>query len=128
MTAALALLYVDDDADIRLIVEMALGLDPAIEVRMACSGAEAVRLAAASEGRPDVLVLDILMPGMDGVETLRALRALPGFETIPALFMTAKGRDADVARYRAEGAIGVILKPFDPLRLAADIRAMIGRP
>lgn len=128
MTSALALLYVDDDADIRMIVEMALGLDPAISVRMARSGAEALRLAAASDWRPDVLALDILMPGMDGVETLRALRALPGLETVPALFMTAKGRDADVARYLAEGAIGVILKPFDPLSLAADIRALIGRP
>lgn len=125
MTRPLKLLYVDDDTDIRTIVEMALALDPGIEARTAKSGAEALDAIAASDWRPDVLVLDVMMPGMDGIETLHALRALPGLGTTPALFMTAKARDVDVARYREEGAAGVILKPFDPLQLTTEIRTLI---
>ncbi|QDZ08261.1 response regulator [Sphingomonas panacisoli] len=128
MTGPLKLLYVDDDRDIRTIVEMALSLDPTIDVRTAISGQEAVAFAATTDWRPDVLVLDIMMPGMDGLATLRALRELPGLGATPALFITAKARDADIARYRDEGAAGVILKPFDPLQLATEIRTLIARP
>jgi CheY-like chemotaxis protein len=127
MTTPLKLLYVDDDADIRTIVAMALAIDPAIEARMATSGREAIALVATADWHPDVFVLDIMMPEMDGVETLHALRALPGFGDTPALFITAKARDADIARYRDEGAAGVILKPFDPLQLATEIRTLIAR-
>jgi CheY-like chemotaxis protein len=68
-----------------------------------------------------------MMPGMDGIETLRALRTLPGFEATPAIFMTAKGCQDDIVRYHAEGAAGVILKPFDPLQLATEIRTLAAR-
>lgn len=125
MTRPLKLLYVDDDTDIRTIVEMALALDPAIEARTAKSGPEAIALISAVDWRPDVFVLDVMMPEMDGITTLHALRALPGMDDTPALFMTAKARDADIARYREEGAVGVILKPFDPLQLATEIRTLI---
>ena len=125
MAGALKLLYVDDDPDIRLIVEIALALDPAIEARTVKSGADAVSLVATSGWRPDVFVLDVMMPGMDGIQTLRALRAIPSAAHTPALFMTAKARHADMHQYRAEGAAGVILKPFDPLLLATEIRTLI---
>lgn len=128
MTGILKLIYVDDDPDIRTIVEMALALDPAIEVRTASSGPEAIALLNESDWRPDAFVLDIMMPEMDGVATLRALRGLPGLGDTPALFMTAKARDADIARYRDEGAAGVILKPFDPLQLATEIRTLLVWP
>ncbi|WP_375396924.1 response regulator [uncultured Sphingomonas sp.] len=128
MSAVLNLLYVDDDADIRVIVEMALALDPAMVVRTARSGSAALALASDPAWRPDVLVLDVIMPEMDGVATLHALRRLPGLDRTPALFMTAKGRAADIAYYREEGATGVILKPFDPVHLAAEIRTLIARP
>jgi two-component system, OmpR family, response regulator len=124
---SLNLLYVDDDDDIRTIVEMALGLDPQMTVRTAASGADALALMNAPDWRPDVMVLDVMMPGMNGIETLRALREVPGLATVPALFMTAKGREADIATYRAEGAAGVILKPFDPLQLATEIRTLTAR-
>lgn len=124
MPRRLNILYVDDDDDIRTIVELALGLDPLIAARVAQSGAEALDIAGADDWKPDVLVLDVMMPGMDGIQTLRALRRIAGLETIPALFMTAKGREADIERYRAEGALGVILKPFDPLQLAKEVRTL----
>jgi two-component system, OmpR family, response regulator len=124
---SLELLYVDDDDDIRTIVEMALGLDPLMTVRTAASGAAALALVEAEGWRPDVMVLDVMMPGMNGIETLRALRAIEGLATVPALFMTAKGREADIHVYRAEGAAGVILKPFDPLQLATEIRTLTAR-
>jgi CheY-like chemotaxis protein len=127
MSTPLKLLYVDDDPDIRTIVRMSLALDPTIAARTAESGADALRIAAEPDWRPDILVLDVMMPGMDGVETLRALRELPGFAATPAIFMTAKGRQEDIARYHAEGAAGVILKPFDPLQLATEIRTLAAR-
>lgn len=123
----LKLLYVDDDSDIRTIVEMALTLDPGIEARTAPSGRDAIAIVAGG-WHPDVFVLDVMMPDMDGPATLRALRELPGMGTTPALFMTAKARDADIAGYRTEGAAGVIRKPFDPLMLATEIRTLIAWP
>lgn len=125
MSRPLKLLYVDDDTDIRTIVEMALALDAGIEARTAKSGPEALAMISTSGWQPDVLVLDVMMPEMDGIDTLHALRALPGLDATPALFMTAKAREADVARYRSEGAAGVILKPFDPLQLTTEIRTLI---
>lgn len=128
MATRLKILYVDDDDDIRTIVEMALGLDPLIAARVAQSGTEALEIAGGHDWTPDVMVLDVMMPGMDGIATLQALRKIAGLETTPALFMTAKGREADIERYRAEGAVGVILKPFDPLQLAKEIRTLTARP
>jgi len=124
---ALKLLYVDDDPDIRTIVEMALALDSGIDVRTAGSGRAAIDLVVQSDWRPDVFVLDVMMPDMDGPATLQALRALPDMSGTPALFMTAKARDADIALYRDLGAAGVVLKPFDPLQLATEIRTLIAR-
>lgn len=122
MTAHLNLLYVDDDADIRTIVELALGLDPAITARTAASGSAAVTSLLLSDWSPDVIVLDVMMPDMSGPETLAALRRNPRLARTPVLFMTARGRDTDIKAYMALGAAGVILKPFDPLRLAAQLR------
>lgn len=124
----LKILYVDDDADIRAIVEMSLRLDPGIDVRLAASGAEALSLLGDEDWMPDVAVLDVMMPGMDGPTLMERLRAMPAFAKTPVLFMTARGRDPDIARYRERGANGVILKPFDPIQLAQHIRALVERP
>ena len=121
----LNILYVDDDADIRTIVRMSLGLDPAIDVRIAASGQEGLDMLAAGP-RPDVVILDVMMPGLDGPQVLDRMRGDPATADVPVIFMTAKGRQADVDSYTARGAIGVILKPFDPIHLAADVRALIG--
>ncbi len=118
---SLSVLYVDDDPDIRHIVALSLSLDPMIAARFAASGEEALALLA--EGyRPDVAVLDVMMPEMDGLTLLDRLRADPATAAIPVLFMTARAREADVAAYRARGAAGVIVKPFDPLSLGSAIR------
>jgi two-component system, OmpR family, response regulator len=125
MTARLSLLYVDDDPDIRTIVELALGLDPGITVRTAASGRAAIASLAVTEWTPDAIVLDVMMPDMTGPETLVALRRNPRLAAMPVLFMTARGRDTDIEGYMALGAAGVILKPFDPLRLATQLRACL---
>ena len=122
MTSRLSLLYVDDDPDIRTIVELALGLDPTITARTAASGSAAIASLVVAEWTPDAIVLDVMMPDMTGPETLAALRRNPRLAETPVLFMTARGRDTDIEGYLALGAAGVILKPFDPLRLAAQLR------
>ena len=125
-TTPLHVLYVDDDADIRTIVEMALGLDPGIDLRVARSGKHALEIVGGGEWRPDVVVLDVMMPAMDGPTTMSAMRSVEGLETIPILFMTARARDADLAEYHRMGAAGTIKKPFDPLQLATEVRALAG--
>lgn len=119
----LSVLYVDDDPDIRTIVSMALSLDPGISLRTAGSAADALALLADGEA-PDVALLDVMMPGTDGPTLLDRLRAQEATRGVPVIFLTASGREADIARYRERGAIGVILKPFDPLTLAADLRRL----
>ena len=126
MTARMRILCVDDDPDIRTIAVMALGLDPAMEVRSASSGVEAMALLDAGDWRPDVVLLDVMMPGMDGPTVLATIRSRGYGNALPVIFMTARARKADVDAYRDLGAIGVIVKPFDPLALAGEVRALVG--
>ena len=87
---------------------------------IACaSGSEA--LANAPGASADLLLLDVMMPGMDGPTTLKALRELPATANTPVIFMTAKVQAAEVAQYRELGAMDVIHKPFDPMELSAQI-------
>jgi CheY-like chemotaxis protein len=125
MTDTLRILCVDDDHDIRTIAVMALGLDPATEVRSVGTGAEALAMLGEGGWSPDVVLLDVMMPGMDGPAVLAALQTRG--ETPPVIFMTARARRTDVDAYKALGAVGVIVKPFDPLALAGEVRALIGR-
>jgi CheY-like chemotaxis protein len=115
-------LHIEDDPDIRAIAELALVTVGGLEVTQSASGAEAI--VAAAERIPDLLLLDVMMPDMDGPETLRRLRSLPGMGLIPAVFMTAKAQPGEISRYHALGAIGVIPKPFDPLTLADEVRKL----
>jgi CheY-like chemotaxis protein len=89
---------------------------------VALSGVEALALCA--RGDVDLVLLDVMMPGMDGPATLAALRALPGMENVPAVFMTAKVQPSELAQFKSLGAIDVIAKPFDPMALAARVRAI----
>lgn len=127
MTAPIRILCVDDDPDIRTIAAMALGLDPGLEVIPAPSGPAAIERLRLSP-RPDAVLLDVMMPGMGGPAVLAEIRAIEGCAALPVIFMTARARQADIDAYRALGATGVIVKPFDPLHLAADVRALIGKP
>jgi two-component system, OmpR family, response regulator len=96
-------------------------------VRSASSGPEALAMLA-EPPLPDVVMLDVMMPGMSGPEVLATMRERDDLAGVPVIFMTARARKADVDSYRDLGAIGVIVKPFDPLRLAGDVRALIGAP
>ncbi len=122
MSDKLKVIYVDDEPDIRTIVEMALALDPGFDVRIAASGREALALMAKEGWRPDIALLDLMMPEESGKDILHRLRAMPTFADLPVLFVTASARRADIDLYLAEGVDGVITKPFDPLTLPRNIR------
>jgi two-component system OmpR family response regulator len=119
-------LIIDDDADIRLIAGLSLGRVGGMDVIEAASGVEGVRKAR--EEQPDVILLDIMMPTMDGMETLSALRSQPATAMTPVIFLTAKGAGHEVERMTALGAAGVLVKPFDPRTLSEDVRALVNRP
>lgn len=117
------LLYVDDEDDIREIALMALELDPGFQVRDCGSGAQALEIAAA--WRPRLILLDVMMPAMDGPATLAALRARAETADIPVAFITARTQRDDLERLMALGACGVIAKPFDPMTLAERVRTLL---
>lgn len=112
-------LLVDDDGDIRMIAAIALRQVGKWEVSTASSGAEALQKLA--EMTPDVVILDLMMPGLDGLGTLAAMRQEPALASVPVIFLTAKVRQNEVERYLAAGAVGVVQKPFDPMTLAGEI-------
>lgn len=119
-------LIIDDDDDIRMIAGLSLSRLGGMDVVEAGSGAEGVRKAG--DERPDVILLDMMMPIMDGSETLAALRAQAATAETPVIFLTAKAVQIEVERMKALGAAGVLIKPFDPRTLAADVRALLNRP
>ena len=122
MTAPLLnrILYVEDEPDIRFVAQMALQAVGGFTVIACACGQDA--LNAAPDARADLLLLDVMMPGMDGPSTLKALRESPATANTPVIFMTAKVQVAEVAMYKALGALEVIPKPFDPMELAAQIQ------
>jgi CheY-like chemotaxis protein len=115
-------LYVDDEPDIRQVVQLALGLLSNVTTHTADGGEQAIEMAR--ESRPDLVLLDVMMPGMDGPSTLMRLREDPQLKEIPVIFMTAKAMPREVARFRAMGAAGVIAKPFDPMQLGKQVMAL----
>lgn len=114
------ILYVEDEPDIRVVAQMALEAVGGFAVIACASGQEA--LSAALHARADLLLLDVMMPGMDGPSTLKALRELPATAHTPVIFMTAKVQASEVAVYKGLGALEVIPKPFDPMELSAQIQ------
>ena len=126
MSGKLSILYVDDEPDIRLIVEMALNLHPRLATRTAQSGEEALGLIMGEGWRPDLIMVDVMLPGLTGPEILAVLLANPETAGIPVVFVTARARPADIEAYLAQGARRVIVKPFDPMSLAAEVIALVG--
>ena len=111
---------VEDDPDIRMILAFSLGNVGGLAV-CCCAGGRAA-LAAAPGFRPDLVLLDVMMPDLSGPETLAALRELPVMQGVPVVFMTAKAMPDEVEQLLQHGATGLIVKPFDPMTLARDIR------
>jgi two-component system OmpR family response regulator len=116
------MMLVEDDADIRTVAVMALEMVGGLEVRAASSGAEALEIAGSYA--PQLIVLDVMMPGMNGPEVLEKLRANPATAAIPVIFLTAKAQEDEVARLRALGVIEVVAKPFDPMTLADTLKSL----
>jgi len=113
------ILLVEDDADIQLLARMALADLGGFEVEVCSSGREALERLETFE--PELVVLDVMMPGLDGPATLGELRQRPETAATPVIFMTAKAQPDEVAHYRRLGALGVIVKPFDPLTLSDTV-------
>jgi CheY-like chemotaxis protein len=118
-------LFVEDEVDIQIVARLALEAVGGFQVSICSSGQEA--LANAPNFGPDLILLDVMMPGMDGPSTLKALRELPLTASTPVIFMTAKVQPYEVAEYKRLGALDVIAKPFDPMRLSATINAIWAR-
>ena len=112
-------LCVEDDPDIRMIIEFSLTKVGGLEVRL-CAGGE-LAIEQAPEFLPDLVLLDVMMPGLNGPETLAALRLLPCMQGVPIVFMTAKAMPDEVEELLQYGATGVIVKPFDPMTLPQNI-------
>lgn len=118
-------LLVDDDLNILTLAQMGLEGLTDWKVELAGSGAEAVTKATVMQ--PDLIILDVMMPGMDGPTTLVELRKVAGLAGTPVIFMTAKAQTHEVELYQQMGAKGIITKPFDPMTLPDDIQGILSK-
>ncbi len=110
------ILHVDDEADIREVAKLALEDVGGFTVESCSSGAEAIERAAAFG--PDIILLDVMMPGQSGPEVLKSLRRMPETAETPVVFMTAKVQAREIEALKQLGAIDVIEKPFDPMEVS----------
>jgi len=124
MRELMKVLLIDDDEDIRRLGQLSLEDIGQFETTIAASAREGIELAVGS--LPDVILLDVMMPGMDGFAALEELRSRPELKDIPVIFLTASVRHDDVESFRRRGALGVIPKPFDPMTLPAQVRELTG--
>lgn len=121
MTKSLSrLTYVEDEPDIREITQIALSQLGGYELDVCSSGPEAILRTPAF--RPDMIILDVMMPGMDGIETFHKLREIPELTKTPIVFMTAKAMPRETDLYHSMGAADVIAKPFNPLTLSLRVQ------
>ena len=124
MSSARHILLVDDDEAIREIVRASLELVGAYQVTTASSGEQCLQVSRTSS--PDAILLDVMMPGLDGPATFTRLREQPETEHVPVILLTAKTQEADRLRFAALGVDGVLIKPFDPLTLPGVVAGMLG--
>lgn len=122
MNSPQRILYVEDEPDIQAITRIALETLGGFTLEVCDTGMEALQKAGSFT--PDLILLDVMMPGMDGPSTLRELRTLEATQATPVIFMTAKTQHHELDGYRALGALDVISKPFDPMQLADKIRTI----
>lgn len=118
------ILLIDDEVDIHRITQVGLMMEAGWELLTAQSSEEGLEIAVSEQ--PDAILLDVMMPGRDGMATLKLLQASSRTQTIPVIFMTAKVQAADRRQLYALGAQGVITKPFDPMTLASQMAGFLG--
>jgi two-component system OmpR family response regulator len=116
------ILYVEDEPDIQMVARLALETLGGFTLEVCSSGSEALEKVGTFQ--PQFILLDVMMPGMDGPTTLGKLRELPAFATTPVVFMTAKVQPSEVSGYKKIGAVDVIPKPFDPMTLSNQVQAI----
>lgn len=122
MTSLKKILYAEDEADIQTIVQIALWSCSNLEVKICDNGQ--LLLDCVEEYKPDLILLDIMMPVMDGLTTFRKLKLNNKTKSIPVIFITAKAQAQEIEMYRNTGVIGVITKPFDPMTLCETIQEL----
>ncbi len=120
MTSLTRILHVEDEPDIQEIARLALEAIGGFVVETCASGREALEKAPIF--RPDLILLDVMMPGMDGPTTLRELQKIPGMTDTPIVFMTAKAQPREIEKFKEIGATDVVSKPFDPATLSDEVR------
>ncbi|MBE0469835.1 MAG: response regulator [Methyloprofundus sp.] len=119
------ILYIEDEADIREVALLALDVVGGFSVKACASGQEA--LAEAQAFAPQLILSDVMMPGLDGPATIKALREIPSLADVPVVFMTAKVQPDEINHFKSLGVLDVISKPFDPMILADQVRSIWAR-
>jgi len=114
------ILYAEDEPDIQAVAKLALETIGGFEIMLCDSGLDALKVV--DDFAPDLILLDVMMPGLDGPETLGKLREMQEQKDTPVIFLTAKVMASEVARFKEAGAIDVIAKPFDPMTLTDQVR------
>ena len=117
-------LIIDDEDDIREVAALSLEATAGWDILTASSGAEGISIAAAKQ--PDAILMDVMMPGVDGPTTFKAMQENPALANIPVLLLTAKVQGVDQRRFAGLGLAGILFKPFDPLTLAEQISEALG--
>ena len=118
------ILIIDDEDDIREVAALSLESVAGWQLYTASSGAEGMRVAAAE--LPDAILMDVMMPAMDGPTTFREMQKMPNLTGIPVILLTAKVQGVDQRRFAGLGVAAVLFKPFDPLTLAEQMSAALG--
>jgi CheY-like chemotaxis protein len=118
------ILIIDDEDDIREVAALSLESVAGWSVFTACSGAEGI--VAAQVEQPDAILMDVMMPSMDGPTTFREMQRSPEIANIPVVLLTAKVQGVDQRRFAGLGVAGVLFKPFDPLTLAEQMATTLG--
>lgn len=113
-------MYVDDDPDLRNIVRVGLELGGGFTVKLCSTGQQA--LDEVREFKPDMILLDVVMPDMSGPKLLETFKKQPGISNIPVVFLTSKILPEQLALYEELGAVGVIRKPFNPMKLSEQVK------
>ncbi|MEO7028442.1 MAG: response regulator [Acidobacteriaceae bacterium] len=119
-----SILIIDDDDDIREVAALSLESIAGWHVTTASSGAAGIRAAVA--GQPDAILMDVMMPVMDGPTTFKQIQNTPSIAHIPVILLTAKAQGVDQRRFASLGVAGILFKPFDPLTLATQMATALG--